>query len=329
MKKTVLALAALTMLASVFTSCKKDTEGAFNPKQKIEGIYTEETVTENGNQVSKTDKYLSEKWNWGGKTLTSIDFMNENGSVAATEKYTYDDKNRIATLTSGSQVGTFTYDGKEMTKFEVTENGQFAMSLQFEHDGKKIVKIILTTPVDDDDFDFDFANSRIVRQVLGNELTKAVNFAHRNGRMVARKNAVKASTESITMLISWDGDNVSNVSGSLSFMGMSLSMNIDFTYDNQLNPLYGNMAIFTLGASEGNMGTLSKNNVTSMTTKMTMPFFGEQKDVINYKYTYDGKYPSAVTMEEKVPSYTMDEDGNLVEDGAEITITTNYYQYVK
>ena len=85
MKKTVLLLASLMFLAT-FTSCFKDKDGEYKPKEKISRIFKD--YGDGGG------KELREVWNWDKKQLKSIDHYS-GGSLNWTEEFTYNKKGQI------------------------------------------------------------------------------------------------------------------------------------------------------------------------------------------------------------------------------------------
>ena len=92
-----LFIAALALMF-VFASCEK--EGVFNPKKKISEIYKSSSYSYDG-ETYNTPKYLSERWNWDGKILKSVDYYDNDGSLDYSETYTYD-KNRLPKVSWGS-----------------------------------------------------------------------------------------------------------------------------------------------------------------------------------------------------------------------------------
>ena len=83
---TIKMIVTALAVSVAFIACNK--EGAFNPKKKISKVtYKNE----------KGDVTSTEKWNWGKKTLESIDYGNDY-----IIKFKYDNKDRVTKATYGS-----------------------------------------------------------------------------------------------------------------------------------------------------------------------------------------------------------------------------------
>ena len=301
MKKTlVLIAAAATMLATV--SCKKD--GVFNPKEKIHYVYTEATTvtyesynTNNPVAVDTaiTKQYKSQEYVWDGKKLTEIKYFDPKGDDLGSTKLTYDGK-QLSKVESGKMTMTYNYKGSKLTTMEVMQNSESLMTIDVEHDGKKISKLtanIAAAAMENlDSLDLLFTKNAL-KLAVPEKAAEA---------LVSQKSAKASLSVSVTMTFTYEDKNLTKIdmSGVMGFASGSMS----FTYDNKKNPMQGCYAMFGPTA-------LSQNNVV----KTTM---GTESDELKYTYNADD-YPETVTSTE-----WNEPEGNYK---YEIT-TTQTYEYM-
>lgn len=280
MKKLVLFSLVILIIAGM-TSCQK--EGVFNPSQKIEKIYVEK------GGANVLAKYLSEEWKWNGKLLESITYYNPSGIVIYTNKYSYDDKNRLTTITqnNGTEI-TYTYDGKFLTTIEDKYKDKLMAQSTVEHDGKQISKIVTTY------YDAKSTINSALRFFIPEESIAQLNTATKKA---ITENQGKGGSYTTTMSLTWDGKNVSKCDIITTINGVSNTETTSYTYDNGKNPVRNFLDL--------DYSSLTKNNVLQATTG---------KNVLNYTYQYD-KHDYPTSQSWKTPSL-----------GGEVEIT-NYYEY--
>ena len=287
MKKALVLLTAAAALLAV-TSCTK--EGVYNPKEKIVKIYESSlnsTINSYGDQTftysDTTAKHLTQEWNWDGNLLTSISYYNYNEQTKESVfsykmDMIYDGKRLVKVASSSTEYATYTYEDNKIAKIESYYNGELQLSRAITHDGKKIVKIVMT--IYDDEINDDLAKFALSSLMPSKRALDAV-FAVRSDKA----SAVATQTLDFT----YDGNNVSK-------MVMTYgdeTMTMEFTYDKNKNPFCGNYA---LSAGEGDLNCINANNV--LTEKSTWQRTGETYDPqeSTYTYEYDGKYPVTKTM---------------------------------
>ena len=323
MKKTTF-FAMLLAGACIFTACKK--EGVYNPKEKIAAIYSSSEIsyTSDGRTFNYSQpKHLDEKWNWDGKTLTSIEFYGYTyDGLSSTESseldyildFTYDGK-RLSKINLRGDISCyveFIYDGKLLTTVNTYTDNELEECITITHDGKKISKITITGkngyhPYADQK-KFNLMNKLVLRSVL-NDIDAAEKV-----QQMAKRSAEKGSKENNTgtYLLTWDGDNISKLEKD------DANGYITFTYDNKKNPLYGFSSLLVLDsqAPTFNYDFCNSNNVTSMT--LTIPAGNDTySETENYTYTYDGKWPITRTI---ANSYSQDNNSYSLSN-------TTYFEY--
>lgn len=277
MKKGIIICLCVTVIA-MFSSCSKN-DGVYEPAKKIQKIYT---VNDGG------EKVLAEAWHWDGNTLTSIDRYYE--ALTFTDQFSYDTKNRLISVENANATVEITYDGNKLDEIKEYAKGvntiEPAAKYDFEYKGNKISKIEMEVnfPLWDKE-----KSSNPLCYVLP-ELVPAVD-------QFVKKCPNTAKNEKITILLTWDGNNVKSMDISITGF-MPVSETVDLTYDNKNNPFYG--MVSQMGSEVVNNFFLNKNNVLTMTTRI-----GAVQDMnVEYTYEYDGKYPTSVT------SLTTDNEGN-------------------
>lgn len=315
MKKTLIALALVSMIAS-FSSCNKTKEGQFNPKQKISQVYQEESDNEVGSWHS-WGRELAEQWNWDGKKLSSINFL----AWDCNETFSYDNKDRIISSTIIDAEGThltseYIYDGKDLTSITLKQgNNIITAKIEFTHEDGKITQFSISENDMDSWDEKSYLSSPLhyffpksICRDIHRSMIKAQKFAKSAGKAM---NTTKFK-------VTWDGNNISSLSTSL--WGMTIKVN--YTYDNKLNP-YNNLMSwmgFSSGMEMGVFSMFNKNNPIQIHEQITG--WGENEDLtIHYTYEYDGNYPTKSTCESPV----IDENWEYDPETGEENVTTNEY----
>ncbi|MBP5190892.1 MAG: hypothetical protein J6031_08280 [Bacteroidales bacterium] len=308
MKKLFCGLMAIAAIG-MFAACQK--EGTFNPKEKIANVYEEYTSTSawyNGveweEDTHNQPKALSERWIWDGNLLSKIEYpeIYEIDGVEATENYvmtfTYDGK-QLVEANSEEERMVVTYDGKKLNKVDmywgiqpnsITEP---SVTYTFTYDGKKISKINVSMS----DEDWKSNGSRMQKSRMIKMLTQSLLPSARDAekllvaaqKVAAKKGAKGSQTGELSL--TWDGGNISKIVAS--YNGVQVAT-VEYTYDNKKNPYQGfvfGLVGETIPSDEIGLGFANENNIT----KMVMSEFGEEPEVEEYTYTYDGKWPVSVT----------------------------------
>ena len=333
MRKTALFTALLATLC-LFAACSKDEEGVYNPQKKIAKVYESSMYVYswydevNGEWIADTnteDKTLAESWEWDGKKLAKITYYEHSNVIEKADPvvsdvvtFTYDGK-KVTRAEGGYEYVTFTYDGKEIQRVDMfdKENPSTPMaSFAFVHKDGKIVKINITAEAE---FDKKASAVNLEKILFRNILPDANNVdkvvSKINTTML--KSGAKAQM-TIPFELTWNGDNVSEMSATMSMYGFAISAKMKYTYDDKNNPyqnfFFGMMNVM----EEGELVTLNKNNDTKMVSEST--FMGQtDTEEMNYTYTYDGKWPVSRTL---TYSYNNEDEGY-----ASMSETINYFEY--
>ena len=291
MKKiTILTFACVALL---FSACKK--EGVFNPKQKISKIYTSATYSIDGSTTT-TDRSLSEAWTWNkNNTLAKIDNYQGN-TIAGTDTYTYDNKKRVVRIDGTENYYGFTstyhidfkYNGKELSEAAYYDGNDLAVTLKYTHQNGKISKIEATTTEDMMNME-DYLKA--LHSLLPQQFYASLENSYKKNP--SKNNAKGDYDHTTTWVATWDKDNISKIviTEQFGIYGQE-TITSEYKYDNYNNPYYG----FTPGESGEMTGAscYSKNNITQTTTQYQYnDLEGSENgtEIINYTYTYKGKYP--------------------------------------
>ncbi|MBR4135745.1 MAG: hypothetical protein IKU03_04980 [Bacteroidales bacterium] len=292
MKKSIILCLCIAVIA-LFSACNKDHEGVYNPSKKIQKIYE----VEDGLQA------LSAVWNWDGDLLTSIDEY--SGMDFFTTTFTYDNKNRLIAMDNAASHSECFYDGNKIQKIVVTANGVEVGSYEFEHKGSKISLIKMNFDLGLDDFDWKKA-------AIVNPLHFIIPEVCPTVKSAMEKCSKDAKGEEITMAMSWNGNNVKTIEVSYTGFIGTVTETVDLTYDNKINPTYGQLAQMSTNAVANLF--VNKNNPLTITTRIS----GYEYDKQTFTYEYQDNYPVKVTWTDVENPGTEDE---------EVSVTTRIYEY--
>ena len=329
MKKTFV-IAGVAVLLAGMSSCNKQKEGVFNPKQKISVIYEqsssswerydEETWTWTETDYDDTRMHKSEEWTWDGKQLQQIKGYTDEGALSYTKTFTYEKKkltrvDYVYAEDGSNAYAIFEYDGKLLTKSSLYGDGLLWATCEYTHTDKKITNIAFTY------YDYDKGSSAInaAKQLAILRMTLPQGQIFKN--LISVQEAKVKSGKEIEFIqrihLTWTGNNITSVAATYDG-GTGVSTN-SFTYDTKKNPYYWYMDEESVCADEGIalMG-LNENNI--LTARYWYDNEGDGKVSRTYTYTYDNNdYPVVCTYISK-HSY----------DNYRSTYTTSTtYEYVK
>ena len=180
MKKTLFTLTLLALLLGV-SSCSKEKEGKFNPKEKLKAVYQEYASYYGGELQSIDPKYMSEEWVWNDSQLDRIlyyeqsvyepyedsDYVETEQELVYTQLFTYDRDDRVVkseVLGMVNMTTTCEYEGKYLKSMTVMEDKETIASFLFNRDGDKISSFDLT--LSDSYFDMDKQARRQFERIL-------------------------------------------------------------------------------------------------------------------------------------------------------------------
>ena len=275
MKKSIVFCLCVAVIA-LFSACK-DPDGVYNPSKKIQKVFT---LNDEG------EKVLSEVWQWDGDVLTAIDYYDYDGSLALTNRFSYDSKNRLIAADGGGAHSEYIYDGKKIDKIVMTADGSEVATYDFEHKGNKISEIDIDIDLfgdwDGDDFGWDKKAIVFPLRLMMPEIFQEVEAA-------VKKCSKDSNGDQVKVKLNWAGDNVKSMEMIFNAWGMNMTEMAEFTYDNKNNPMYGSLASMSSNAAENLF--LNKNN--PLTVKMS--YLGQILGTSEYTYEYEDNYPVKVT----------------------------------
>ena len=315
MKKITLLVAVFTLVL-LFVSCNK--EGLYNPKKKIEKIYSsmeyKSEFYNNGSWNVDHDfiypKYLAETWNWEGNRLRSISYYTWQGILYDVETFEYAGL-RLSAISWGSgERFVINYKQGAISSIEGFDGTEKTVHYEFTHKNGKIRNIKI----------WDYANKKesspmrstnTLRFFIPSADTKSL-AAMMTG-MQERMNEKLISTYDIDL--EWNGKNVSKLTYQLG----DHSISYEYSYDNNENPFYGlfesdEMREGLIRSASFGEWILSKNNVISTTHTSSAT---NTSSVLTFDFTYEGRYP---TMRSYYDFYTSD---NIRITNSEVL----YYEY--
>lgn len=202
MKKVIVSLCALVLLASVL-SCKKEKEEIEKVPVYAEGIYHPimkiASVTQNGDTV--------QEWSWNGANLDSI--TNSDGRTMV-YSYSGDYITKVSSNDNLSEEIVYLYSEGQMTKCEIYYQGALAVTLDMRHsDARKINGADITV---DDNFLMTLAGSLLGKgsafeKVVGRQAAESMILAARMSQTsLASKFSITDKT--FSMSFQWEGENV-------------------------------------------------------------------------------------------------------------------------
>ena len=320
MKKSVLLLATLMFLVT-FSSCFKDKEGEYKPKEKIARVFYDSGYGDG--------KSLIEMWHWGDKQLQSIDHY-EVGDFVFTEEFTYNKKGQIERIDcyAYSESVEYKYDDKnKLSKMTYYDGNNIEIELTFTHDGNKVSKIEFMT----------FGKGRNGSRLMAEGFNPLSLIMPQDAAEEIMKTYMKKQAETksatATMDLVWEKDNVKSIKMYIGSYVYSYTME----YDDKLNPYTGFYSSYNcidniINPEDygwyGGFFMYSKNNIT------TMKYVDSDGDAetMRYSYTYEGKYPSVkrytYSYEELVDFYYDYSIGEYVYVYENVTRTkSTYYEY--
>lgn len=259
-----------------FVGCKK--EGVYNPNKKIKRIY-EESLS------GSSPKRLSQEWTWEKKQLKKIDYYWDN-QISYTENFSYDNKNRLIRIEDYSYGERYEikYDKDGVSKIELYIDNELYQIMNFKYDRNKIVEVSV----------IEIDNSKI----LVSKSNKPESFISMILPIKEVKDRIRSKNTKGNYVyyfeFEYDGNNLSKMK---EIDGSWIDEYTYENYDKKSNPFYSNV----YSISEG----FSKNNVGKVINRW---------ETREYEYTYDGKFPTEVTMKYTGP-------------GGSTSVYRTYYEY--
>ena len=290
MKKLIVVLIGFALM-SAFYACHKDYLGVFNPKMKLNKVYSEE-----GN------RYLLEEWTWNESTLSKIDFFRYNGNLDETQRYFYDEKNRLTRIETDNEYSEFLYDGKLLTTINTYLRDVLVETYNLTYNKNKLAHISITKPSKGMDnvgmlpF-FVPGNADLIDSIFPKKEGKIETYNYSSAEIDFR----------------WDGDNVHYMKMKIARPDSIQKLTFSYVYDNNLNPKNGFLTMLTDHAlinDKPQYQLCSKNNVSNVLITDEYDVFSITK---SYTYHYDcyNDYPVKV-YSTKLDTVTWEVDSTLI-----------------
>lgn len=309
MKKILLAVCAIAVVS--LTGCKKDDPTPEPQPTTGEGIYNPEAHIAT---VSNDDG--TQHWVWAGSKLDRIESRDLEGEAAGVQQFSYNG-NRVSSITQtveGIETETrVTYSGNLISAIGIYTDGNRSVNATVSHNaGNKINRIDL-------DVDASYI-STLLGDLIGNfDLGGA-----KNGSKITLNNA------DIYATLEWQGDNVSrmiinaDINAGITMddisqfidltevlgdaaslvsliqgeqpLTISLTDTIDYTYDDQHNPLKGMIGMLDPQVLSANNYTIMDNHgMADVNLTINIPFAGPYPiersvpvvRVMDFVYTYN------------------------------------------
>ena len=281
----------LTFVAAalLFSACQKS-EGIYNPKQKIDKIFTEEFVSLAGREVA-TGKELSEDWTWDGDKLTRVDKYDiMTSELEESCSYTYDGNVLTRLSLDANNYSEFIYDGKKLSEVRSYENGKLESTLLItKRDGKKITEMKATTY----DLDNDSKSTHLLQSTL--HLFMPASAAEKIATLAQKRVATKDGKTETNIAFTWAGDNISQLEATEPGYRVYMA----YEYDNKKSPYTGLGECLTETSSLSMWS--SKNNIVYDSIIVFEDNQESMSVVVNYTYEYDGNWPVKRILEVTLP----------------------------
>ena len=272
MKKIIMALVGVLLLSG-FCACQKEQLGVYNPKMKINKIYSEED-----------GRYLLEEWTWTGNTLSKIDFFRPSGNLQSSQQYVYDG-NRLSRIESDGQYTEFLYDGDLLTKINTYSGGNLTETYALTFEKNKLSHISYQKPSKGLD-----GCTLLPMFLPGNDEWIRVTTAGRSEKAEAY-NFRNAEIDYV-----WEGDNVKYMKMQITRPDSIQQLTFTYVYDHNLNPkngLFSLSPVRTLLNDHPRYLFCSQNNATSVMVTDSYDIFSKTTS-FTYSYEYYNKYPTKV-----------------------------------
>ena len=287
MKNTFRLLLVVALGTMVCTSCKKQMEGQYMPKQKPSVIRTANLDSDGSESFVSISTF-----HWDGKLLSDIETTSgTTGDGLSKCSFTYDSNKRVDRITAQSDVISlykFVYNENDLVKVEgYFDSGSITDEYLFTKTDGKVTEITHTS--------FEKStkkgNFEPLRYIFPEQIVTAMETASR---------VADRADRDVTKL-TWEGDNIIKIELVTSLGALTT----DYTYDDKTNPLKG---LYNNNFESSSEIVYSANNI--LTSVTTIPIVGSMNST--YTYEYDGKYPvkqvietsSLLTSTKSVVTYT-------------------------
>lgn len=295
MKKTILIAAAAVLLLGV-TSCNKDQEGVFNPKQKISVIYEQGSSTSESYDGQRwtefysddTRMYKAQEWTWDGKQLQQIKGYTTDGNLSYTQSFTYEKKkltrvDYVDAEYNHSSYTTFEYDGKQLVKATLYGEGRVYATCEYTHTDKKITGVTYTM------YDYDKGTTPMNAPIQLAMLRMTLPQGQISRNIISEQETMMKQRKEIEYIaritLTWSGNNITTVT--TTYDGGTGSLTNSFTYDNKKNPYHLYMDEETAYTVDDGTRLMFLNENNLLTARYYHDNQGEPGSTVSRTYTYN------------------------------------------
>lgn len=295
-------LCFLTLASLLLAGCAK--EGKLDHREKVSEVYATELIEHDGAQYHYLDTYLAERWHWSDNELIRIDYSDD---ATYCEWFYYDARGRLSytTVPAYGIKNCFVYEGRKLARIDCYRNDELYETLRMTHDGSKLTGIECIPAVLDTKAVLPSQASPL-KMLMGNDIAV----------LIEASSGSKAKASGVTRYkLKWNDGNVVKMTCS---EPDGTTWEARMKYDNKRNPYSEMWGHYEMSDPLFGFQMLSDNNLT----ELHIPFKRSQDQLIEYHYTYDGKYPthrtttysyvalSELTWDEIVVKYTKEESIN-------------------
>lgn len=283
MKKTMLILTGILVLAVLATSCKKDEENknqtdVQNNQKKIEKIFWSCNMQYDGYSLN-FPRCLHSLWDWEADQLKSISYF-DDGIEITKALFSYQN-NHLSNVSYEGEVSpisyTYTYQDGRVVSIQEYNGNELAEEFQYTYSGNVVSRITCTSYYDKESFESPL-RSALLLAMYGGKTPKTIGKT--------RSNEI--------FDLEWSQGNLVRLTRS----SEGYSNTEVRTFDNKINPVRN--SFFGFGAQcTPYLIPASENNIVEMVeTNLTGACY-----TYIYTYTYDGDYP--VIQNCSLQSYTI------------------------
>lgn len=262
---------AVIVAVFALSSCEKDNLGVFNPKAKINKIYSE-----------SDGHYLKEQWFWSDDQLRQVEYYRKNGAVDYTCRYQYED-GLLYRIVMDEQHTDFEYDGKTLTTIKTYYGDLLTETYSLSFEKQKLAHISI---------------SKSAKSVAGTGYDILRLFSPELDTYLSKSDAKREHYDYSTAEIdfTWEKDNVKYMKMKIVRPDSVQNLTFTYVYDDNINPkknFFSLLLDHTLLNDEPQTCFCSANNAVGIYVTDSYDIFSESTS-FTYAYDYYKKYPTKV-----------------------------------
>lgn len=265
------------LFAAVFalSSCEKENLGEFNPKVKINKIYSE-----------SDGHYLKEQWDWNDNQLHDVKYFRRNGDVDHTCRYQYEN-GRLIRIDMEDQHTDFVYEGKMLSSIEMYDGDQLLETYSLSFEKQKLSHISIRKSAK--------SASGITPDLL-RFFSPGCESPFDLCRSVTGIKSEHYDYSAAEIDFIWEENNVKDMKMIISRPDSIQNLTFTYVYDNNLNPRKNYFPLFVNQLflnDEPQTFFCSANNAVGIYVTETYDIFSKSYS-FTYAYDYYKKYPTKV-----------------------------------